>query len=196
MSLIKEDEYTPPMNSMHSNVIQTICIAELHPRSLIVSSISSACAVFLQDGRKRGFSLDLSVIFSSPLPCAEPYVWPSTEEISIQTVCNVSTTASELTGHIRRRRAYSENMVYEERIMEAIAYTPSDQSWESIKRAPRFVKNQSFDKISIGEEPHDEKLQNLQKLLQEGFITITEFKERRLQLVDEQQAEQSLGNCT
>ncbi|CCI45274.1 unnamed protein product [Albugo candida] len=180
---------------MHSNVIQTICIAELHPRSLIVSSISSACAVFLQDGRKRGFSLDLSVIFSSPLPCAEPYVWPSTEEISIQTVCNVSTTASELTGHLRRRRAYSENMVYEERIMEAIAYTPSDQSWESIKRAPSFVKNQSFDKISVGEEPHDEKLQNLQKLLQEGFITITEFKERRLQLVDEQQAEQSLGNA-
>ncbi|DBA05399.1 TPA: hypothetical protein N0F65_007561 [Lagenidium giganteum] len=38
---------------------------------------------------------------------------------------------------------------------------------------------------SDGERQSFEKLLNLQKLYQEGFITVTEFKERRLQLVDE-----------
>lgn len=40
-----------------------------------------------------------------------------------------------------------------------------------------------------GSEPPErqsfEKLRNLQKLFQEGFITVTEYKDRRLQLVDE-----------
>nr|CCA22316.1 myosin heavy chain kinase putative [Albugo laibachii Nc14] len=189
----KEEEY---ISSMRSNVIQTICIAELHPRSVVVSSISSACAVFMQDGRKRGFSLDLSVIFSSPLPCVEPCAWPSTEELSIQTVCNVSNTAAELVGHLERRRAFSETMAYEQQIMDAVTYTPSQEDWESMQRGQSFQQSESFVsktlKVTSAEEPQDEKLQNLQKLLQEGFITITEFKERRLQLVDEQEVELSL----
>uniref|UniRef100_K3WDA8 Alpha-type protein kinase domain-containing protein n=1 Tax=Globisporangium ultimum (strain ATCC 200006 / CBS 805.95 / DAOM BR144) TaxID=431595 RepID=K3WDA8_GLOUD len=74
------------------------------------------------------------------------------------------------------------------------ARRPSDEysvsSASSMYSSPGSASTSHSHTRSFGVEYHQEsesydKLRNLQKLYQEGFITVTEYKDRRLQLVDE-----------
>lgn len=64
--------------------------------------------------------------------------------------------------------------------------SPSSSLYSSPATTPQSHRSQSVATDTSGNGAESiEKLRNLQKLYQEGFITVTEYKDRRLQLVDE-----------
>ncbi|KAK1944263.1 Myosin heavy chain kinase B [Phytophthora citrophthora] len=70
-----------------------------------------------------------------------------------------------------------------------------DRSWPSQSSGMLRASTSNYSVESDGQNL--EKLRNLQKLYQEGFITVTEYKDRRVQLVDElSEADQTIAKTS